>query len=67
MTGDDFMLTDEVAGLFRVDAKTVLRWVKAGRFPDGSWIRTLGGHYRFKRADIARLAAGGGLTDDVTD
>lgn len=39
----------EVARLFRVDPKTVSRWAKAGKLTS---IRTLGGHRRFREAEI---------------
>lgn len=34
----------EVAGMFRVSDKTVVRWAKSGRLPS---FRTPGGHRRF--------------------
>ncbi len=42
----------EVASLFRVDPKTVTRWAKAGKL---SSIRTLGGHRRYKEAEVRAL------------
>lgn len=42
----------EVAQLFRVDAKTVTRWAKAGKL---SAIRTLGGHRRYREAEVRAL------------
>jgi excisionase family DNA binding protein len=39
----------EVAEMFRVNPKTVTRWAKAGKI---SAIRTLGGHRRFRAAEI---------------
>jgi excisionase family DNA binding protein len=39
----------EVAALFRVDPKTVTRWAKAGKLTS---IRTLGGHRRYREAEI---------------
>jgi excisionase family DNA binding protein len=52
----------EVAALFRVDPKTVTRWAKAGKL---SAIRTLGGHRRYREAEImALLAQSGGSTAD---
>jgi excisionase family DNA binding protein len=39
----------EVATLFRVDPKTVGRWVKQGKL---AYFRTLGGHLRFHPEDI---------------
>jgi excisionase family DNA binding protein len=45
----------EVATLFRVDPKTVTRWAKAGRLTS---IRTLGGHRRYREAEVRSLLAG---------
>lgn len=42
----------EVAEAFRVDPRTVTRWAKAGKL---SAIRTLGGHRRFREAEIRAL------------
>jgi len=48
--GDRNLLTPaEVAWLFRVDPSTVTRWAKSGKLP---FIRTVGGHRRYRRADI---------------
>jgi len=46
----------EVAALFRVDPKTVTRWAKAGKL---SSIRTLGGHRRYREAEVRSLLDGG--------
>lgn len=54
---DDVMLPAEVARLFRVDGKTVTRWANAGKLPS---FRTLGGHRRFRRADVERVLNGDG-------
>jgi excisionase family DNA binding protein len=45
----------EVAALFRVDPKTVTRWAKAGKLTS---IRTLGGHRRYREAEVRQLLAG---------
>ncbi|MEJ5945930.1 BldC family transcriptional regulator [Pseudokineococcus basanitobsidens] len=45
----------EVAALFRVDPKTVTRWAKAGKL---SSIRTLGGHRRYREAEVRSLLEG---------
>src|SRR5215210_5936031 len=45
----------EVASMFRVDPKTVTRWAKAGKL---SSIRTLGGHRRYREAEIRELLSG---------
>lgn len=42
----------EVAAIFRVDPKTVTRWASAGKL---SSIKTLGGHRRFKEAEVQQL------------
>lgn len=42
----------EVAGMFRVDVKTVSRWALAGKI---SSIRTLGGHRRFRESEVKAL------------
>ena len=54
-TGGDVMTSSEVAALFRVDAKTVTRWAKAGKIAS---FRTLGGHRRFYTRDIQDLLYG---------
>lgn len=52
---DDQMLTPaQVAHLFGVDSKTVSRWAAAGRLP---FIRTMGGHRRYSRAEMLALIA----------
>ncbi|QRV02384.1 helix-turn-helix domain-containing protein [Arcanobacterium phocisimile] len=48
----ELMTPAEVATLFRVDPKTVARWSDSGKIPS---IRTLGGHRRFRRADILAI------------
>jgi len=52
VTKVDLMTPEEVAQLFRVDAKTVTRWATRGRVRS---IRTPGGHRRFRREEVARL------------
>lgn len=44
----------EVAAMFRVSSKTVTRWARAGKL---TAVRTLGGHRRFRRAEIEALRA----------
>jgi excisionase family DNA binding protein len=52
----EILLTpSEVATLFRVDPKTVTRWAKAGKI---SSIRTLGGHRRYREAEVRTLLDG---------
>ena len=45
----------EVAAMFRVDPKTVTRWAQAGKLPS---FKTLGGHRRYKAADVEALLNG---------
>lgn len=42
----------EVAVMFRVNPKTVTRWARAGKITS---IRTLGGHRRFRAAEVERF------------
>ena len=49
---DELLTPAEVAALFRVDPKTVTRWAKAGKI---SAIRTLGGHRRYREAEVLSL------------
>jgi excisionase family DNA binding protein len=42
----------EVSQMFRVDSKTVVRWARAGKL---SSIRTLGGHRRYREAEVREL------------
>ncbi|HWB37513.1 MAG TPA: BldC family transcriptional regulator [Rugosimonospora sp.] len=53
----ELMTPAEVAALFRVDAKTVTRWAKAGRL---QFVMTLGGHRRYLRAHVEALLRGEG-------
>lgn len=49
---EDLLTPSEVAKLFRVDPKTVTRWAKSGKL---SSIRTLGGHRRYRAAEVYAL------------
>jgi excisionase family DNA binding protein len=51
---ETYLKTAEVARLFRVEPRTVSRWAKAGKLAS---IRTLGGHRRFRAADVWPLLA----------
>ena len=51
----------EVATLFRVDAKTVTRWEQAGKL---SSFRTLGGHRRYREAEVRALLTGSARVPD---
>ncbi len=56
MAKPEVLLTPaEVAALFRVDPKTVTRWAKAGKLTS---IRTLGGHRRYREAEVQALLGG---------
>ncbi len=46
------LTTAEVAGLFRVDPKTVTRWANNGKLTS---LRTLGGHRRFLESEVLKL------------
>jgi excisionase family DNA binding protein len=53
LSNQEVLLTPaEVAGLFRVDPKTVTRWAKAGKL---TAIRTLGGHRRYRQSEVLGL------------
>jgi len=47
-----YLLPSEAAAVLQVSPKTVTRWAKEGKLPSR---RTLGGHRRYARADIASL------------
>ncbi len=49
----------EVAYVFGVTPKTVVRWSNAGRLP---CTRTEGGHRRYRESDVRRLLAQGGAS-----
>ena len=51
----------EVAALFRVHPKTVTQWAKAGKLKA---LRTLGGHRRYREAEVRNLL---GRTDSPPD
>lgn len=52
----EHLTPEEVAKLFRVCPKTVTRWSRSGKLPAA--YRTLGGHRRFRRADVEKLMRG---------
>jgi excisionase family DNA binding protein len=52
MADNELLTPGEVAVMFRVDAKTVTRWARAGKI---SAVRTLGGHRRFRASEIHRI------------
>jgi excisionase family DNA binding protein len=56
MPATELLLTPgEVAGMFRVDPKTVTRWARDGKLTS---IRTLGGHRRYREAEVRALLTG---------
>jgi excisionase family DNA binding protein len=53
----DALLTPaEVAARFRVNPRTVLRWVEAGKL---TCVRTLGGHRRYRELEVRALLSAG--------
>ena len=52
MAEHELLTPAEVAVMFRVDPKTVTRWARAGRL---SAVRTIGGHRRFRAAEVERF------------
>ena len=51
-SGESLLTPAEVAALFRVDPKTVTRWAVAGKLRS---LRTLGGHRRYRAAEVLAL------------
>lgn len=49
---DDAIPAGVVAQMFSVDPKTVVRWANEGKLP---CFRTIGGHRRFRKADVDKL------------
>ena len=49
----DYLRVAEVASLFHVSPKTIVRWAEEGKLP---YIVTLGGHRRFPREATEALA-----------
>lgn len=52
MENDKLLHPWEAAQMMGVSIKTLSRWAKAGKVP---FIKTLGGHRRYKRAAITAL------------
>ncbi|APX34336.1 excisionase [Brachybacterium sp. P6-10-X1] len=50
--GAELMTPAQVAKMFHVDPKTVTRWAQAGKL---SYMRTLGGHRRYRRDEVVDL------------
>lgn len=53
--GPELLTPAEVGALWRVDAKTVSRWARAGKLTS---IRTPGGHRRYDAAEVQGLLDG---------
>jgi len=51
---DRLLSTAEVAAMFRVNPKTVWTWERAGKLHG---LRTLGGHRRYREAQVRELLA----------
>lgn len=51
----EYLRVAEVAELFHVSTKTVVRWATEGKLPH---VLTLGGHRRFPREDIEKVVEG---------
>lgn len=54
MDSEAYLTPGRVAGMFGVDPKTVGRWATSGRL---SFIRTVGGHRRYREAEVLALLA----------
>jgi len=50
----------QVARLFSVDPKTVARWSRSGKL---AFIQTPGGHRRYSREQVTKLAGGTGIVE----
>lgn len=59
---DRLLTPGEVAQEFRVDPKTVARWAKSGKIP---YLRTAGGHRRFRESDVKAILNGTPLPADT--
>jgi len=55
---EPMLTTGEVAALYKVDQKTVARWIKDGRLTGVHIIRTPGGHHRISETGIRELLNG---------
>lgn len=53
-TERDYLTPGEVARALHVSPKTIIRWANEGRIP---CTMTLGGHRRFRRADVEGVVA----------
>lgn len=55
MENDDLLRPGEVATMLGVSTKTLIRWSDDGKIP---YIRTLGGHRRFRRSVVEAVLNG---------
>ena len=55
LQAEPLLTPQEVATMFRVDVKSVTRWARQGKLMS---IRTLGGHRRYKEAEVRALLTG---------
>lgn len=55
MAGQVWLSSGDVARLFGVSRRTVVRWATSGKLPH---MVTPGGHHRFSREDVVRLMEG---------
>jgi excisionase family DNA binding protein len=63
ITPESLLTPAEVAQIFRVDPKTVTRWAKVGKL---TFIRTLGGHRRFRETEVRAILNGRNPRHTVT-
>jgi len=59
--GEELLTPSNVARLFRVRPKTVVRWAEEGKL---TAVRTPGGHRRFLGSEVRRLLAAEDVTAD---
>ncbi len=62
LEGDRLLTPREVAGIFHVHVKTLVRWTKPtadGSAPRLKPVRTPGGHRRYRESEIRALLRGG--------
>jgi excisionase family DNA binding protein len=58
------MTPSEVAELYRVDRRTLRRWVRQGKLHP---VRLTAGTWRFRAEDVAGLIEGGSAPDEFDD
>jgi excisionase family DNA binding protein len=60
----DLMLPSQVAAIWKINAKSVIRWVKAGRIRS---VKTAGGHHRIPVSAVRASLIDGGFTAAEAD